>query len=165
MLVLNPWSPGGSPAPPAPGFCSASPRQQRPKCASKHREGSVTHETNPELEKMHLGAPFRHSLASPGLYSVTLLISPPQHSAPRMSSCGCPIPGRAPGQAGWGWEQPGLGGVPARGRGWDDMTFKGPIQPQPACDFMIRRASVQEQQRALSLGDRCDKILLYRFHN
>ena len=26
------------------------------------------------------------------------------------SSCGCPIPGSAPGQAGWGWEQPGLGG-------------------------------------------------------
>ena len=36
------------------------------------------------------------------------------------SSCGCPIPGSAQGQAGWGWEQPGLGGgVPARGRGWE----------------------------------------------
>ena len=32
--------------------------------------------------------------------------------------CGCPIPGSVQGQAGWGFEQPGLvEGVPARGRG------------------------------------------------
>jgi len=33
-------------------------------------------------------------------------------------SCGCPLPGSVQGQAGRGFEQPGLvGGVPARGRG------------------------------------------------
>ena len=33
-------------------------------------------------------------------------------------SCGCPLPGSVQGQAGWGFEQPGLGeGVPAHGRG------------------------------------------------
>jgi len=31
-------------------------------------------------------------------------------------SCGCPLPGRAEGQVGWGFEQPGLvEGVPAHG--------------------------------------------------
>jgi len=35
-------------------------------------------------------------------------------------SCGCPIPGSAEGQAGWGSEQPGLvEGVPAHGRGFE----------------------------------------------
>ena len=33
-------------------------------------------------------------------------------------SCGCPLPGSVQGQAGWGFEQPGLvEGVPAHGRG------------------------------------------------
>jgi len=33
-------------------------------------------------------------------------------------SCGCPLPGRVQGQAGWSSEQPGLvEGVPAHGRG------------------------------------------------
>ena len=33
-------------------------------------------------------------------------------------SCGYPLPGRAQGQVGRGWEQPGLvEGVPAHGRG------------------------------------------------
>jgi len=33
-------------------------------------------------------------------------------------SCGCPLPGRAQGQVGQGWEHPGLGErVPAHGRG------------------------------------------------
>ena len=33
-------------------------------------------------------------------------------------SCGCPLPGRAQGQAGWSSEHPGLvGDVPAHGRG------------------------------------------------
>jgi len=32
--------------------------------------------------------------------------------------CGCPTLGSVQGQAGWGFEQPGLvGGVPAHGRG------------------------------------------------
>jgi len=32
------------------------------------------------------------------------------------SSCGCPLPGRAQGQVGWGWEHPALvEGVPAYG--------------------------------------------------
>jgi len=33
-------------------------------------------------------------------------------------SCGCPLPGSVQGQAGWGFEQPGLvDGVHAHGRG------------------------------------------------
>jgi len=33
-------------------------------------------------------------------------------------SCGCPLPGSVRGQAGWGFEQPGLvEGVPGHGRG------------------------------------------------
>ena len=32
--------------------------------------------------------------------------------------CGCPLPGSVQGQAGWGFEEPGLvAGVPAHGRG------------------------------------------------
>jgi len=36
-------------------------------------------------------------------------------------SCGCPLPGSVQGQAGWGFEQPGLvEGVPAHGGcGWN----------------------------------------------
>ena len=45
------------------------------------------------------------------------------------SSCGCPIPGSVPGQAGRGWGQPGLvGGVPMEG-GWNQMNFKVPSNP------------------------------------
>ena len=40
------------------------------------------------------------------------------HSGGAQRSWGCPLPGRAQGQVGRGWEQPGLGeGVPARGMG------------------------------------------------
>lgn len=37
------------------------------------------------------------------------------HRLPR-KSCGCPIPGSVQGQAGWGFGQPVLAGVPAHGR-------------------------------------------------
>ncbi|KAK4808877.1 hypothetical protein QYF61_007992 [Mycteria americana] len=38
---------------------------------------------------------------------------------------GCPIPGSVQGQAGWGFEQPGLvEGVPAHGWGWNYIIFK-----------------------------------------
>ena len=46
------------------------------------------------------------------------------------SSCGCPIPGSAQGQAGRGWGQPGLvEGVPAHGGGWSWVVFKVPCSP------------------------------------
>lgn len=56
-------------------------------------------------------------------------------AAPR--SWGCPIPGSAQGQAGWGlgFGQPGLmEGVPAHGRGWNWVVVKGPFQPKLFCD-------------------------------
>lgn len=38
--------------------------------------------------------------------------------------CGLPIPGTAQGQAGWGWEQPGLvEGAPVHGRGLEQHGF------------------------------------------
>ena len=41
--------------------------------------------------------------------------------------CGCPIPGGAPGQAGWGPGQPELeDGVPAHSRGWNRVDFRVP---------------------------------------
>ena len=39
--------------------------------------------------------------------------------------CGCPLSGNIQGQAGWGFEQPGLvGGIPAYSR-----DLKSPFQP------------------------------------
>jgi len=50
-------------------------------------------------------------------------------------SCGCPLPGRVQGQAGQGWEHPGLGeGVPAYGTGWELDDLQDPFQPKPFCD-------------------------------
>ena len=47
----------------------------------------------------------------------------------------CPIPGNIPGQVGRGSEQPDLvEDVPARGRGLDKMTSKGPFPPKPFYD-------------------------------
>lgn len=44
-------------------------------------------------------------------------------------SCGCPIPGNAQDQAGYGLQQPGLvDGVPWH-RGWNQMIFKDPSNP------------------------------------
>ena len=52
--------------------------------------------------------------------------------------CGCPLPGSLQGQAGWGFEQPGLeGGVPAYSRGLELGDLKGPFQPKPFYDSMI----------------------------
>jgi len=52
-----------------------------------------------------------------------------------------PLPGSIEGQAGWGFEQPGLeGGVPAYSRGLGLYVLKGPFQPKPFCDsvtFML----------------------------
>jgi len=46
------------------------------------------------------------------------------------------LPGSIQGQAGWGFEQPGLvGGVPAYGRGLELGDFKGPFQTKPFCDY------------------------------
>ena len=42
------------------------------------------------------------------------------------------------GQAGWGFEQPGLvGGAPAYSRGLELGDLKGPFQPKPFYDSMI----------------------------
>ena len=41
------------------------------------------------------------------------------------------------GQAGWGFEQPGLeGGVLAYNRGLELSDLKGPFQSKPFCDYM-----------------------------
>jgi len=44
-------------------------------------------------------------------------------------SCACPVTGNVQGQAGWGFEQPGLvEGVPAHGRGgWTRPSLKVPF--------------------------------------
>jgi len=50
-------------------------------------------------------------------------------------SCGCPLPVSVQGQAGRGFEQPGLvEGVPAHGRGVELDDHEGPFQPQPFYD-------------------------------
>ena len=52
--------------------------------------------------------------------------------------CGCSLPGSVQGQAGWGFEQPGLvEGVPAHGRGLELDDLYGPFQPKPFYDSMI----------------------------
>ena len=46
--------------------------------------------------------------------------------------CGCPLPESIQGQAGWGFEQPGLeGGVPACSRGLELDGHKGLFLPKP----------------------------------
>ena len=53
--------------------------------------------------------------------------------------CGCPLPGSIQGQAGWGFEQPGLeGGVPAYSRGLELSDLKGPFQPKTFYDSMMK---------------------------
>ena len=53
------------------------------------------------------------------------------HRLPR-AAVGAPSLG-GQGQAGLGWEQPGLAAsVPAHGRGWDWMVFKVPSNPNPS---------------------------------
>ena len=47
-------------------------------------------------------------------------------------------PGGVQGQAGWGFEQPGLeGGVPAYSRGLELDDLKGPFQPKPFYDCIV----------------------------
>ena len=49
--------------------------------------------------------------------------------------CGCPLPGDVQGQAGWGFEQPGLvGGVPSNSRELELDDPKHPFQPKPYYD-------------------------------
>ena len=48
-----------------------------------------------------------------------------------------PLPGSIQGQAGWGFEQPGLeGDVPACNSGLELDDLKGPFQPKPFYDSM-----------------------------
>ena len=52
--------------------------------------------------------------------------------------CGCPLPDGVQGQAGWGFEQPGLaGGVPAYSRVLERGDLKGPFQCKSFHDSMI----------------------------
>ena len=54
--------------------------------------------------------------------------------------CGCPLPGSIQGQAGWGFEQPGLeGAVPAYSRGLDHMILKAPSNPTHSMIDSIRK--------------------------
>ena len=49
--------------------------------------------------------------------------------------CGCSHHGGVQGQAGWGFEQPGLeGGVPAYSSGLELDDLKSPFRPKPFCD-------------------------------
>ena len=67
--------------------------------------------------------PFRGAALQPLAHQFVCItrMTPSQVEDPTLAldrSCGCPIPGSVPGQAGRGLEQPGLvAGVPARGRG------------------------------------------------
>ena len=55
--------------------------------------------------------------------------------------CGCPLPGSIQGQAGWGFEQPGLeGGVPAYSRGLELDDLKGPCQPNHSMILWLTKA-------------------------
>ena len=48
-------------------------------------------------------------------------------------SCGCLITGSVQGQAGRGFEHPGLAkAVPAHGRGWTGSSLKVPPNPNPS---------------------------------
>ena len=56
--------------------------------------------------------------------------------------CGCPLPGSIQGQAGWGFEQPGLeGAVPAYSRGLDLHDLKGPFQPNHMIDSIQKNGT------------------------
>ena len=60
--------------------------------------------------------------------------------------CECPLPGKIQGQAGWGFEQPGLeGGVPAYSRRLKLDDLKGPFQPKLfyGCDLYGRIISAE----------------------
>jgi len=50
--------------------------------------------------------------------------------------CGCPHPGSTQGQAGWGFEQPGLVGVSLPVAGEFELDdLKGPFQPRLLYDL------------------------------
>jgi len=55
-------------------------------------------------------------------------------------SCGCPLPGSVQSHTGWGFEQPGLvDRVPACGRGWNQMIFKVPSNPNHSVMILVSR--------------------------
>jgi len=54
-----------------------------------------------------------------------------------------PLCGSIQGQAGWGFEQPGLeGGVPTCSGGLELDDLKGPFQPKPFYDSVILPGSL-----------------------
>ena len=55
-----------------------------------------------------------------------------------LPGCERPLPGGIQGQAGWGFEQPGLvGDVPAYSRRFELDDLKGHFQPKPFYDSMV----------------------------
>jgi len=62
--------------------------------------------------------------------------NPKSHAA--QCSCGCALPGSLQGQAGWGFEHPGLmEDVSAYCRKLELNDLKGPFQPKTFCDSII----------------------------
>jgi len=56
-------------------------------------------------------------------------------------SCGCPIPGGAQGQAGWGPGQPEpVGGKQPMAEGWKWMIFKAPSNPNHSMILVVLNA-------------------------
>jgi len=65
--------------------------------------------------------------------------------------CGCPLPGSIQGQAGLGFEQPGLvGGVSACSRGMELDDLKGPFQPKPFYEEVW--CDLREKEKREQLG-------------
>ena len=63
---------------------------------------------------------------------------------------GCPLPGSIQGQVGWGFDQLDLGGgVPAYSRGLELHDLKGPFQPKPFYDSMIRIQTLHDSDSSL----------------
>jgi len=64
------------------------------------------------------------------------------------SGYGCPHPGGFQGQAGWDFEKPGLAGAaPPYSRGLEPDGLKGPFQPKPFYDSMIKRQGLEKTHR------------------
>jgi len=64
--------------------------------------------------------------------------------------CRCPHPGSIQGQAGWGFEQPGLeGGIPAYSRGVELDDLKGLFKPKPFYDYYEKSDQIGERDSDL----------------
>jgi len=74
-------------------------------------------------------------------------------------------PGGVQGQAGWGFEQPGLeGGVPAYSRGLELDDLKGPFQPKPFYDSVILSSCLWMLTAKLTVTSGKVTLKLLRLH-